>query len=470
MVDGFDQLSPIYGGGGFGKGPFVGQEALRTPFVDLFIDNERIPLLDATKSKEVPEDSSNQQTIGTNVLLLQNFNYKVQSKLGAANDVSFDILDPNYDYLTSILARRDQLDRRFSFQFGWRGINDRVNARRIRCRLLNYSITESCGFQGSKINLRGIDELSQLWTGTLTGEFPADATISEAITAVISATSSDYIPEVERIDIPLGEEFRRIEAGTTPLKYIETLLMVANSTRGSAEFVKSIEPGRDGKTIVKIRAKVPDKEISRKYILHREKEGRLISLNVNVPGLQLMGNAGGMVSGTAIDPRSKRVISVTSTQREDHREGDRRINNIPDIPTAIYQVPWSQTGLLQGFTKGMRERADSIQYDAQAELYGDAGIVPLMHIMIVVLKSQVPGQVSSISDKSVVSTSGIYRVHSVDHTITAGVFRTHLDLWKNAGLHGASTDGRPVLLDARVLDETSVNIGDNLFLTPEAIA
>jgi hypothetical protein len=60
-----------------------------------------------------------------------------------------------------------------------------------------------------------------------------------------------------------------------------------------------------------------------------------------------------------------------------------------------------------------------------------------------VLKSNAPGEdTEAITDRSIVHTSGIYRIDEAEHIISAGMFRTNLNLYRESGFFGAGELGR----------------------------
>lgn len=420
----------------FSPFPGAGQGTLRVPFVELYIKGQSLPLIDAGPhfdSNRNPTDLSPQKP----VLLLKDFRYRMTGDLAYGNEVSITILDPQYDYLAGILANNDSQNAEFSFRFGWRGIDDQAGQRFPSMFITNFSLRFHTGFSGVEVEIRGVDAGWNIYTKQVAHAFDPKMYISDVIKEVISRTSPLLIPEVENIPIPVGEGFNRME-NVTPFAYIDCLLDIAKSgSQAASSYLVDFEPGPFGKTRVIVKADVVESSIIRKYIFGREAMGTMIEFHPTVEGALYLASGAAKSVTYSVDPITKKTSVRTSTQQEDVSAEKRKINETPIDPGRVYMCPWSNPSQVEGFLQGLRQMMDNHTMFADAVVHGDAGLLPLRQVAVLAIRSDVPGRITTVSDKSILFVSGVYKLETVEHIISAGIFRTLLHMYRNSSPFGA---------------------------------
>lgn len=438
----------------FTRNPGAGEGTVRVPFVELFLRGQNIPLIDSGSFFE-SNISSSDLSFRKPTLLLLDFNYKLTSFNGYGNEVTLTILDPQYDYLISLLMNNDSSNAQFSVRFGWRGIDDKVGGRFPTLFVTNFGVVQNNGFEGLRVELRGVDAGYQMYTKEVAHAFDPKTPISAVITEVLLRTSDLYAPEVESITTPVGEGFNRME-NVTPFAYIESLLQVASGGPGAtSDYRVVIKAGSFGKTRVIITSdKITDK-ITRRYVFGREQQGTMIEFRPQVEGALYQAAGAAKAIARTVDPKTKKSSVRTTTQQEDTSAEQRKINETPIDPGKVYMVPWQNPEQVEGFIQGMRQMMDNHTMFADAVVHGDTGLLPLDQIAVIALRSGVPGQIDTISDSSMLFTSGIYTLESVEHIISAGMFRTLMHMYRNSSPFGAEPVVSKKSVDASVKDPGS---------------
>jgi hypothetical protein len=405
----------------------------RTPFVDLLFEGNTIPLLDgpAVTSSSTP-------------LFLRDFSYLQTNQLGVGGKVQMRFLDPGWDFLSEILsgASRAQKRTRFSFRYGWRGIDDAVPLGELQMTLLAAEVAP-VPYKGAEVTIRGVDGGYQLSTRILSGGFPPNLAISGVLKQVIESVP-DLEADVTSIKTPVGEESNRIE-NSTAIAYIRSLLSISRGARGESSFAWVVLPGSTpGKTLIRI---LPDNLSTspvRRYLYGRESQGEMLDFSVTMDAQRILLLGGNRVSGIVVDPRTKTIRRITSTQDEDLKDAEKR--PLPTVveDTRLFELPRSEEHA-ENRVRSERADVDQAVWTADAEIWGDTGIHPMDRIEVVVLKTDPQGRGEPINETSIHEfSSGIYRVRTVEHTISAGTFRTRLSLFRNAGAVGAGEEGIPL--------------------------
>ena len=439
---GFVSPVPAHGGG-----------TVRTPFVELYIGGRRLSLLDIGTQFDQLTNLVDPTPTKPKLLLID-FNYKIKDGMSAANQVTIQILDPQYDYLMNILSAEDSTRKSFSFRFGWVGIDDQLGRRYPDFFVYDYSIAYSNSFEGTRITIQGTDLGFDLYTKEVSGSFDPATPISKVIEEVIRNASPLLEPDVEAITMPVGEHNNIPQM--TPYKYIKHLLMIAKSgLAANSTYTVCIEPALLGKSKVVIRSDGVERETIKKYIFGREKMGTMIDFQVDVNGASYLAAGAGKVFAIAVDPLTKEVILNVSTQGEDTSSDSKKVLRTPIDPSKVYTVPWNNTDELGGFLQGMRQAADKYTVFCRGVVHGDTELVATKQIAVQILRSNVPGKIASIGDDSLLFTSGVYKLKSVEHIIAAGIFRTQFTGYRNSLAVGAE----------EALRKTAVEISENAVRT-----
>jgi hypothetical protein len=421
----------------------IGAGTVRTPFVDLFIGKHRISLQGGRPSSGSPRDTLRAELPDSNLfpLYLVDFRYASQNATGASQDVTITILDPNWDYLESLVASNVEARESLSFNFGWRGIHDRIGTQPIRFVLKNFTISY-LPFQGAKVALQGVDAGVSLSYARSTGAFTATDRIDDVIKRVIELANPNLEVEIDSIDQKVGKH--NIMENRTVSEYVNHLLKIAKGASGSNFIIRTEAGSSPEKTKIVIRADIAQKTVIRTYTIGRERMGTMFEFNPSAVGSVILSLGGGKASGASVDPLTKKVTKVTSTHLEDQpKTAEKTVNAVPIADVGFSELPFSELADVQGFVRGSREAIDSHQFSATAVVLGDPGLTPQQQISVRVLKSNVPGSdTEAITDRSLVHTSGIYRIDEAEHIISAGMFRTNLNLYRESGYFGAGELGQ----------------------------
>lgn len=434
-----------------------GQGNLRIPFVDLFILGTRIPLLDSGRDVPGPPLPGQNRVVQAveKPLLLVDFRYYLKSKIGAANNVSMTIIDPNWDYLENLMMANLKARGEFTFEYGWRqDSNVRQGARISGLLLRSYTVTY-LPFQGARIQIDAVDKTVQMSFERLTRAFGVTQKISSIIRSLISEVDGVEC-DVEEMEQVVGPEHNRME-NQTRIEYIMHLLEVAKSQSTSgADFIAKVIPAGPTSVVLKIFSDIVQNSASKTFIVGRERQGRMIDFSPSVLGSVLLSMGGGKAIATGVDGKTKNIVKVTTTDNDDLTTHPERVNPTPNEAQAVYELPLTRPSDIEGFVKGMRGRIDKVAFNATATLLGDTSMEPFKHINIVVLKSNVPGQATRVSDKDVVHVSGYYRIKTVEHIIQPGMFRTLITLYRESGFAGAGKAGKQIPISFDIQDETDL--------------
>lgn len=425
-----------YGGPGWGT--------LRTPFVTLRFGGFEIPLLDA--ASYAADDPT--RPIVPSALLLVDFVYSLSTRIGVGNNVMITMLDPQWDYLERLVSEAGGEGNRklFSFSFGWRGMDDdKLGQQGVTFFLNGIDITTQ-PFQGARITLRGTDQGIKLCTRAESRSFAPTTPISQVIKQVIESDPS-LEGEIDEIPTPVGPDLNRME-NRTPMEYIRTLLSVSKSSLGSNTFAWVIRPSAiTGKTKIIITEANSSviKQATHSYIYGRDRDGEMFSYTPHMDGALILALGGGRSSGIGIDPRTKTITKVQSTQNEDPKSEAKRVHQTPEVDTKIHEIPFRSLDQIEGFVRGQRSRIDLHAYSASATVLGNIGLQPLDFINILMMKNDPIGNVTGLDSNSLYQFgSGTYRIDQVEHLISGGTFRTNLTLFKNSGFVGEGEEGQPI--------------------------
>lgn len=408
----------------------------RIPFVTLYVDGTEVPLLDAKR----PVGQGKVRTFQTvEPLYLQDFTYVQKSQTNTMGEVTLSILDPSNTYLTDLLfdggARK--LESAFSFNFGWRGIDDERQGLRNIPFLVSQVSMEVTPMRGSLITIRGTDRASMdLLSNSHTASYNPDFNISSVIEMVIRETAPDVEAVIENIPIPVGEGHNRIE-GEKPLKYIRSLLDVAQSKTGQNEFYSYVKPSSSqGRIQFVVESKTSNKKPKRVYLFGRDRDSEMYSFNAMLSD-QLLVLAGGVrTSSVVVDPKTKTWRRIESTSVEDFHDGPKLPRQTTQDSNIDVKTPFAldkATGLI----KGIRADVTSAAWRASATMRGDTTLVPFDRVGVIILKHDNFGDTQHVSQQDVHwFPSGIYWVWEVMHTISEGNYTTSVELIRNAGYVG----------------------------------
>lgn len=452
----------------YGNRDSIGAGTVRTPFVDLFVGSHRISLQGGRPSPEGGKDELRAELPDSSLLplYLMDFRYATRNATGVAQEITITILDPNYDFLEALIASNVEARESFSFNFGWRGIHDRTGNPPIRFILKSFSVSYQSPFQGAKVSLQGVDAGVSLSYSRSSRAFPVTQRIDSVIKQVIEAVNPNFEVEVDPIEQAVGDEHNKME-NRTVTEYVNHLLDVAKGSgiSGSSNFIIRTERGTSAeKTKILVKADVPQKTVIRNYIIGRERKGQMFEFNPSAVGSVILSLGGGRASGAAVNPLTKQVTKVTSTHLDDQpRTAETTMNEVPKEDTGFSELPFSALADVQGFVKGNREAIDSHQFNATAVVFGDPGLIPQQQILVLVLKSNAPGaDTERVTDRSVVHTSGVYRIDEAEHIVSAGLFRTNLTLYRESGFFGAGEKGfkLPINLEPTSSDSAGIKVTD----------
>lgn len=447
-----------------------GRQTLRTPFVTLRVNEFEIPLLDASRTaNNGSTDKQPQNRQSPNFLLLKNFSYLKDARGGSTNQISLTVIDPQWNYLDQFVTEIENNNRRFSVSYGWRGIDDADGLPQSVVEFIVFEIdVQLIPFQGAQVTLVGTDAGIRLSFEPRNLSFDSTRTISSVISEVMRLSTGLQV-EVAPIPIEIGNEHNRME-NRTAAQYVRHLMRIAKSQRGDSSFVFRIVPS-DDKSEAKIQLVSEQDSLtrspSRRYIYGREFDGQMMSFQPRMMGTGLISQGGGRASGFVVDPLRKTVLRLTSTQRDDPGHNPRKALRNPDTDHLVFELPFSKEKG-EALVRAERERRDRYAYEATASVYGDTGIEPLDNIAITVLKGDTGQRGQQIDENSIHQFgSGIFRVESVTHTITAGSFTTDLELYRNSGLVGPSPNELLVSLQELAKQLTDfLDIGVKLDVQP----
>lgn len=430
-----DPSATLNSGGALSSVPIPGTGTVRLPFVELYIGGARLPLLDVGTFFDGVENPLSATPVKPRLLLID-FNYKLSATLSTGNELSLTILDPQWDFLTNILATTDSTRVPFSVRFGWTGIDDRLGRRYPDLFVHSFSIAYSNSFEGTRLTIEGTDAGFELYTREVSAAFDPETSISKVICDVIEASSPLLIPEVEAITTPVGEHGMITQM--SPYKYIKHLLKIAKSgSQANSTYTVQFQPGPLGKTRVVIRSDGVEDKAIKKYTFGREKMGTMIDFAVDIEGPIYLAAGAAKAAALAVNPQTKQAVVATSTQGEDTSADEKKVLRTPIDPGKIYTVPWGQPDELSGFLQGLRQQSDKHTVFCRGTVHGDTELEPTKQIVVQVLRSQVPGKVAKVTDSSFVHTSGVYKLDTVEHIIAAGEFRTLFTGYRNSLITGA---------------------------------
>ena len=423
---------------------------VRTPFVDMYIGGNRINLQGGRQfsGKDVKKAFADATSVSPHPLFLLDFTYSVTNGVSVTQEATITILDPNWDYLEGLLAQSVKAQRSISFNYGWRGIHDKSLGNLSTGLLLKNFTVSYLPFQGAKISLVVVDKGVVLSYSRLGLHFPSTHRIDQVIKSAIESSDPDLEAVVETMSQQVGTEHNQMYDLST-MEYVQHLLSIAKG-KGSvqdgvptnSDFVMRTEAGDSGKTRIVISSDVPRRSVVANYVVGREVMGEMIEFSPQVMGSIILSLGGGKQVGIGVDPETKSVRKVMSTHLEDQpRTGDVTVHPVSAQPNQYHQLPFSSLADIEGFTKGNRATIDKNQFPATAVVLGNPLLKPLDQINVVVLKSNASGAVDQVTDRSLATTSGVYRILEVEHIISAGMFRSNLTLYRESGFIGAGELG-----------------------------
>jgi hypothetical protein len=413
------------------------------PFVDLYIRDKQIPLLDT-------------QAGG---YLLKSFTYTMRTGT-IGNIVQIELIDPEWTRFESLIitnvAERRFADRpKFSFQFGWRGVDTVKGQPYIQMSVLSWTMT-LMPFGGSIIKLIGITDGVELSLHSMYKGFSEDTLISDAIIALCN--DLHVVCKVDPTSTTVGLD--NLMNGLTPTEYIKLLLKkaVSSSTKLS-DMVMSTLVLPDGRTGIRISSLDPLTSDIKSFTVSRERDGECISFQPKYNGLLAAAFGSEDVKVIGYNPEAKswipsdcsdsvmedlnRYISTSGIQftpieRYDTGGIGPPVGILvpafeppppppplpPYTPSRTWEVPYLNVGDVQAYADRKRILASLATYPAEATVMGDTTISPFNFIEFRVLK------VGSgpLTPDDLHPTSGTYQVLQAAHTITPGSFRTDLQL------------------------------------------
>jgi len=421
------------------------------PFVELYFSDKdatggqaiALPLMDypiTSSAADVEGSATPPEALAApvNRLYLVSMTHTIKNvATSAGHHLTLQILDPGWDFLTSMTANKFSHQKGFSLRYGWRGVDDvRVYSPTRIPFFLDDVTTTLIPFKGALVTIHGVDQSFSLSSRQVNHAFPSTMPISTAIEVILK--EEGFIPVVPDIRTPVGD--LNLSTWLTPEAYIDHLLCVAYGTDGKTYFTKTVRlssiMGQPEYVIAPVDAK--NYRLRKKYVFGRDRMGSMLSFSPILNHKLLQQAGGGKTTAIVLDPQTKRWNKTTSTQAEDTPEGDKRSDETPQDPTIVIESPFPlfQT---QALVSKLRQEADSLQWEADASVIGDTEILPTDYVAILVLKGGAPYEgVQYLSPNDIYwFASGLWRVVEVTHTISEPTgFQTSMRLARFGGFVG----------------------------------
>jgi hypothetical protein len=431
------------------------------PFVDLYLpygpaSAVPIPLLDAKFSAADISIEAGPSTyaVSGQRLFLMSMVHTMKNTAAGGNILTLTILDPSWDYLTTLLAQNHTVaDQQFRVAYGWRDVQQSsqgglsLSQSREVVFFVNDIEMDLVPFRGAVVTIHGVDKISSLMSAQMSRAFLPTDTISSVIRQII--TDLGLYPVVSEIPLPVGDMCRM--ENITPQAYIEELMRVARSATGASNYIMSTRSLPTGETAVYVQPAFPAKPNSAvaTYVFGRDRTGEMLSFTPRMNSKLLTLFGGGRCTSVAVDLMSKRLVRLTTTQAEDIVTHPMRSIATPEQPSLIVESPYDPaTALAQA--AAYRQTADAMQYSAAATVVGNTSLVPTEYVNVVVLKGGASyEQVRSLSVNDIhLFSSGVWQMWEVTHQIDASSgFHTQLELRRMSGFVGAGTAGISVPVD-----------------------
>lgn len=430
----------------FGNMPFVelyyasdtqtGGESFSIPLMDYRTAGNGVGVANATDAGSPPD----------NRLFLVSMVHTIKDvDTVGGNKITITILDPSWDYLTDITCQKFSKSKGFSVRYGWRGIDDRRATTRIQIPFNLEDISaELVPMKGSIVTIHGVDVSYRLQTPR-TYAWPENTPISIVLADLLQ--KEGFTPVVCPIPTPVGRHCRM--HGVTSGKYIDNLLSVASSGEGISWFRRRVRLSSlfgAPEFVIEPQTTLTS-QLRKRYVLGRERTGSMISFSPLMNNRLLLTHGGGKVTAIAVDPQTKKLVRITSTQNEDIPEGPKRPADTPQDPTLVMESPFSvfQT---QAAANAIRQRTDRLSWEGTALIIGDTELMPSDYIAILVLKGGASyDKLSFLTPEDIYwFASGVWRILEVQHTISEPTgFQTSVRLQRFGGFvgEGESTLPRP---------------------------
>lgn len=429
----------------------------RIPFVELSLNTGpnsavQIPLLDARNDAAATQFVSNGTTISGPRLFLMSLVHSMQNTESGGNSLTLTVLDPNWDYLSTLLAGTyASQERVFSVRYGWRHVKHLSTPSLVveQSRTASFFVVdigmELTPFRGAQVVIHGRDQTVTMMETQVSRAFAPTETISNVITQLI--TDYGMIPVVADIPIPVGDSCRM--ENITAHAYITELLKLARTAEGASNFQIYSYADVSGKTTVYVQpafGSTPSGKAKALYVLGRDRTGEMLSFAPNMNNKLLLAFGGGRVTATYVDPITKKAERVTSTQSEDKCTAPYRAIKTPTQPSLVVESPYD-LAVAQAQGAAYRQTADSMQYAGSSVVVGNTKLLPRDYIDIVVMKGGASFEaVKSLSASDIhLFSSGRWQLWGVSHQIdSSSGFQTHLDLRRMSGFVGAGQAGLQV--------------------------
>ena len=400
----------------------------RTPFVEIFLNGEQIPLLDASG-------------IGTSKgFLLNSFSYSRKPGGGfVGNTVEISIIDPTWDTLTDLLvALKSNMPQQlgnfptFGFKFGWRGIDD-VEGKIILQMFIQRWDVKFTTFGGAIIDILGQDQ-GFILNFPYTGAFVSTTPISTAISTII--TAAGLVPDVELTSNTVGEH-GTVAGNQTGFQYINHLMKLAISTKGNVGYSIYVDNSVNPQ-VVRVRPPQGYPIIGKKkYVFGRGRDSEVLEFSPQYNFGLAVGLGAGKAVAMGTDGATKSPIVESSVRSESSDVGGGlNTTRTPPLPAKVYETPWSSIQDIKAWVSRRREIGDYANFTATALVWGDTSINPFDYVHFDILKG---GKANNPLVSDILEThefSGWYQIIRVNHMINAGMFRTSFDMYRMSGSKG----------------------------------
>jgi hypothetical protein len=425
------------------------------PFVDLYLPYGPsaaipIPLLDAKFS--AGESFTDAGPTTGQRLFLMSMVHSMKNTTSGGNTLTLTILDPSWDFLSTQLAQNQTMsDQEFRIAYGWRNTLQQGGTSLLQSREATFFVNDIemqlVPFRGAVVTIHGKDKTASLMSAQISRAFLPMETISSVIEQII--IDAGLYPVVSEIPIPVGD-LCRIE-NMTPLAYIEELLRIARSASGASNYIVSSRTLPMGVEVVYVQPAFPTKPNAAiaTYVYGRDRTGEMMSFTPRMNNKLLTLFGGGRCTATVVDPITKRLVRLTTTQAEDVVMQPKRSIATPLQASLVVESPYDPTTALAQ-AAAYRQTADSMQYSGAATVVGNTSLVPAEYINIVVLKGGTSFdtvRTLSVNDLQLFA-SGTWQMWEVTHQIdSSSGYHTQLELRRMSGFVGAGTAGISVPID-----------------------
>lgn len=451
MATQYVPITKMTSGSDTGWHPFLGA----IPFVELYLSQgqgagqEKIPLhLMDHKFDDQPVDVliGGKASVSATPcrLFLHSLQHEISATTTGGNKIMLQIIDPNWDYVETLVAKEFAKGTEFYVRYGWRGIDDNRTESPFVVPFVIMNITmELTPFRGALITIHGRDKTVSLDEAPDYSSFTPTTTVYDAITSLI--TNAKFVPVVDPglRKVMVGQEFGY--CGRAPMLYIRDLLNnIAQNHAGMANYLIFIKNSSiAGNVEVHVQPSGDPAEPKRVYVYGRDRTGPMLSFTPQMNKNLILSFGGGRSSAITVDPQTKRILITGSTQAEDPSSGPYKSIKTPTLPSIVLESPFTPQQT-QALAAVVRQGADSVQYEGDALIVGDTELFPMDYVDILVLKGGASfSKVQTLTPNDIHwFSSGRWMLRKVTHQISAEQsFQTNLHMTRFGGFVGEGVAG-----------------------------